>query len=128
VNPHDLLFAKEHVTRVRDVAKKTFEDMEQLDVAYAEIHRDHPFLESPDFVSSVRDLLKKSMFLTLMCVLLLCASCKNDDYSPDKIITMEKAALDRWGKGDPQGYLEIMDADLTYFDPYQESAWMDLLP
>jgi RNA polymerase sigma factor (sigma-70 family) len=120
VNPHDLLFAKEHVTRVRDVAKKTCEDMESLDVAYAEIHRDHPFLQSPDFVSSVRDLLKKSMFLTLMCVLLLCTSCKNDDYSPDRIITMEKAALDRWGKGDPQGYLEIMDADLTYFDPYQE--------
>src|SRR4030095_15074235 len=28
VNPHNLLFAKEHVTRVRDVAKKTCEDME----------------------------------------------------------------------------------------------------
>jgi ketosteroid isomerase-like protein len=45
---------------------------------------------------------------------------KADDYSPDKIVAMEKAALDRWGKGDPQGYLEIMDTDLTYFDPFQE--------
>ena len=56
----------------------------------------------------------------LACAVLSIASCKSDDYSPDKIIAMEKAALDRWGKGDPQGYLEIMDADLTYFDPFKE--------
>jgi ketosteroid isomerase-like protein len=56
----------------------------------------------------------------VVCALLFIASSKTDDYSPDKIIGMEKAALDRWGKGDPQGYLEIMDADVTYFDPFQE--------
>jgi ketosteroid isomerase-like protein len=56
----------------------------------------------------------------LICALLCAASCKTDDYSPDKIIALEKAALDRWGKGDPQGYLEIMAADLTYFDPFLE--------
>ncbi|HKQ75275.1 MAG TPA: DUF4440 domain-containing protein [Blastocatellia bacterium] len=56
----------------------------------------------------------------LACAALFISSCKTDDYSPDKIIAMEKAALDRWGKGDPQGYLEIMDADLTYFDPFLE--------
>ncbi len=37
---------------------------------------------------------------------------------PD-VVAMERAALDRWGKGDPQGYLEIMGADVTYFDPMQ---------
>ena len=36
------------------------------------------------------------------------------------IVAMERAALDRWGKGDPQGYLEIMAPDVTYFDPVQE--------
>ena len=56
----------------------------------------------------------------LVCALLFVASCKTDDYSPDKIIGMEKAALDRWGKGDPEGYLEIMDKGLTYFDPFVE--------
>ena len=56
----------------------------------------------------------------LMGTLLFVTSYKTDDYSPDKIIAMEKAALDRWVKGDPQGYLEIMDTDLTYFDPFQE--------
>jgi ketosteroid isomerase-like protein len=33
------------------------------------------------------------------------------------IVAMERAALDRWGRGDPQGYLEIMAAEVTYFDP-----------
>lgn len=36
----------------------------------------------------------------------------------EKIINMERAALDRWGKGDPGGYLEIMAPELTYFDPF----------
>lgn len=35
----------------------------------------------------------------------------------DRIIAMEKAALDRWGKGDVTGYFEIMADDITYFDP-----------
>jgi len=56
----------------------------------------------------------------LVCVGLSVISWTTCDYSPNKIIAMEKAALDRWGKGDPQGYLEIMDTDLTYFDPFQE--------
>ena len=36
------------------------------------------------------------------------------------IVAMERAALDRWGAGDPGGYLEIMASDVTYFDPVQE--------
>lgn len=36
------------------------------------------------------------------------------------IIAMERAALDRWGVGDPRGYLEIMAPEVTYFDPVQE--------
>jgi ketosteroid isomerase-like protein len=33
------------------------------------------------------------------------------------IIAMEQRALERWGKGDPGGYFEIMAPDATYFDP-----------
>lgn len=33
------------------------------------------------------------------------------------IIAMERAALDRWGRGDPFGFLEISAADVVYFDP-----------
>jgi ketosteroid isomerase-like protein len=38
----------------------------------------------------------------------------------DVIIAMERAALDRWGKGDPSGFLEISAEDVAYFDPFQE--------
>ena len=36
------------------------------------------------------------------------------------IISMESAALERWGNGDPSGFLEICAPDVIYFDPYQE--------
>ena len=36
------------------------------------------------------------------------------------IIAMERAALDRWGKGDPSGFLEISAPDVVYFDPSLE--------
>lgn len=36
------------------------------------------------------------------------------------IIALEKAALERWGKGDPSGFLEISAPEVVYFDPYQE--------
>jgi hypothetical protein len=35
---------------------------------------------------------------------------------PEIIISMEEAALDRWGKGDPSGFLEISARDVVYFD------------
>ena len=38
----------------------------------------------------------------------------------DTIIAMECAALDRWGKGDPSGFLEICAPDVVYFDPNLE--------
>jgi ketosteroid isomerase-like protein len=36
------------------------------------------------------------------------------------IIAMERAALDRWGNGDPSGYLEISAPEVVYFDPFLE--------
>jgi ketosteroid isomerase-like protein len=41
-------------------------------------------------------------------------------HSPEEIIAIEKAALDRWAKGDPQGVLDTYASDITYFDPFQE--------
>lgn len=38
----------------------------------------------------------------------------------DEILILERAALDRWGKGDPDGFLELYDSDITYFDPSTE--------
>jgi RNA polymerase sigma factor (sigma-70 family) len=62
VNPQNLLFAREHVTRVRDVAEKKCDDLDALDAAYAEIHRAHPFHEPADFVTSLRAFLDGTVF------------------------------------------------------------------
>jgi hypothetical protein len=37
-----------------------------------------------------------------------------------RILALERAALDRWGRGDPNGFAEISEADVVYFDPFQE--------
>lgn len=34
------------------------------------------------------------------------------------LIAMEHAALERWGRGDPSGFLEISADDVVYFDPF----------
>ena len=39
---------------------------------------------------------------------------------PDTIIAFERGALDRWGRGDPQGYLDLYARDVTYFDPMRD--------
>ena len=35
----------------------------------------------------------------------------------EEILLLERAALDRWGKGDPGGFLDLYGADISYFDP-----------
>ena len=37
-----------------------------------------------------------------------------------EIITLERAALDRWIRLDPQGYLDLQAPEVTYFDPFTE--------
>lgn len=65
VDPARLLFARERVIRVRDVAARTCDDIDSLDEAYAEIHRDHPFHASPDFVAALRQLLEQPEFRSI---------------------------------------------------------------
>jgi RNA polymerase sigma factor (sigma-70 family) len=67
IDPRNLLFAKEHVTHVREVAEKRHEDIASLDEAYAEIHRDHPFHETAvDFVGSLRRLIEQTHFKSIL--------------------------------------------------------------
>jgi ketosteroid isomerase-like protein len=42
------------------------------------------------------------------------------DETATAVLALERAALDRWGKGDPDGFLEICDPEVSYFDPFQE--------
>jgi RNA polymerase sigma factor (sigma-70 family) len=62
VDPQKLLFARQHVIRVRDVAEKKSENLDTLDAAYADLHRDHPFHEPTDFVNSLRALINRTDF------------------------------------------------------------------
>jgi ketosteroid isomerase-like protein len=62
----------------------------------------------------------KNTLIIIACGVL--ASCEKAPiaFNTEKIIALEKAALDRWGKGDPQGYLETYAPEITYFDPARE--------
>jgi ketosteroid isomerase-like protein len=45
---------------------------------------------------------------------------QNEGEITKTLIALESAALERWGNGDPAGFLEISAPDVVYFDPYQE--------
>lgn len=62
IDPHNLRFARERVTHVRDVAVRVTDEITGLDAAYAEVYRDHPFQKSPDFVMALRDLMSRPEF------------------------------------------------------------------
>jgi RNA polymerase sigma factor (sigma-70 family) len=62
VDPNKLLFARERIVRVREVAENRSDDLDALDAAYAEIHRNHPFHDSPDVVASLRALIERTDF------------------------------------------------------------------
>jgi ketosteroid isomerase-like protein len=36
----------------------------------------------------------------------------------EEILALERVALERWGRGDPDGFLEITAPDVSYFDPF----------
>jgi RNA polymerase sigma factor (sigma-70 family) len=119
IDPGKLIFVKPHLDRVRELAPKTHDELEALDAAYAEIHREHPFQSGPDFVAAIRRLIGGALAVAMLLTASACGTA-HDDYSPDAIVALEKGALDRWGKGDPAGYLELMASEETYFDPNTE--------
>ncbi len=43
-----------------------------------------------------------------------------DAFDPEVLVALERKALDRWGQGDPGGYLELYAPAVTYFDPQRE--------
>ena len=38
-----------------------------------------------------------------------------------EILALERDALDRWGNGDPGGFLELYADDISYFDPVTDA-------
>src|SRR5206468_12290104 len=64
--------------------------------------------------------------MRILAILLMASVCgiscsrtipSADDFQPETIVALERGALDRWGKGDPQGFFDIMASDQTYLDP-----------
>lgn len=66
VNPRNLLFARPHVRRVRDMAPRVHDEINALDMAYAEIHRAHPFLPPPDVAAVLRTLLEQPRYRSIL--------------------------------------------------------------
>jgi uncharacterized protein (TIGR02246 family) len=64
--------------------------------------------------------MRTQLILSLPLVLLTSCTKPAAHGTSEEIIAMEKAALERWGKGDPQGVLDIYASEITYFDPFQE--------
>ena len=56
---------------------------------------------------------------TLVMASACALSCSRpaDDVQPETFVALERGALERWSRGDPQGFFEIMAPDQTYFDP-----------
>src|SRR5438552_17324705 len=61
-----------------------------------------------------------SIAVLLALLALVSFTLANRDYSAQDIIALERGALDRWGKGDPEGFLDLMSENETYFDPVTE--------
>src|SRR5262249_31183798 len=59
----------------------------------------------------------------LICLIAVASSGIAQDFKPETIIAIERKALDRWGKGEPQGYLETYSGDVTYFDPFADKRF-----
>jgi RNA polymerase sigma factor (sigma-70 family) len=59
VDPARLLFARSHVTRIRELAPKLHQDLNELDAACAAVHRDHPFQTPPALAGAIRNLLRR---------------------------------------------------------------------
>ena len=66
IDPNNLRFARERVTHVRDVAARVSAEITGLDEAYAEVYRDHPFQNSPDFVVALRELMNRPEFRSML--------------------------------------------------------------
>jgi RNA polymerase sigma factor (sigma-70 family) len=62
VDPEHLLFAQEHIRQVQEVVPQAYQTIRTLDDQYADIYRQHPFYEPPDFAPMLRQLVESPAF------------------------------------------------------------------
>jgi ketosteroid isomerase-like protein len=65
--------------------------------------------------------MRRRDLLTASAALSLASARAADAFNPETIIALERAALTRWGNGDPRGYLDLYAPDITYFDPARDA-------
>ena len=59
----------------------------------------------------------KKLVLIAFVLVTFSAYSQEKTETSKKIITLEKAALERWDNGDVYGFLKISASDVVYFDP-----------
>jgi len=62
VDPEHLLFAQAHIRQVHEVVPQAYQTIRTLDDQYADIYRQHPFYEPPDFAPMLRQLVESPAF------------------------------------------------------------------
>jgi ketosteroid isomerase-like protein len=50
----------------------------------------------------------------------ICGSAGAQTPPESTLVSLEQAALTRWGNGDPYGYIELASDEISYFDPSLE--------
>ncbi|MGE3343789.1 MAG: SgcJ/EcaC family oxidoreductase [Vicinamibacterales bacterium] len=147
VNPQNLLFVRDHVQAVREVAPAVYDDLEEADRQYAELHRAHPFQVPPDFVARLRALL--GILLIALCVQACRAPAQSgratalDQQAPQLAAADEAAvrgALDAYFdaaiSGDPSRWAALYANDAVMMPPSSATVegraaietWLKALP
>ena len=62
---------------------------------------------------------RRSVFILILTAAVTALVAAQSEREAD-VMAIEQASLERWAKGDPDGFLSHYAADVTYFDPSQE--------
>jgi ketosteroid isomerase-like protein len=77
-------------------------------------------------IDSGAELMRTHMLAVVSCVAFIFTISPGGNVkyykAEEQIMEQERRALDRWGNGDPQGFLQMYAPDVTYFDPMQEKC------
>ncbi len=65
--------------------------------------------------------LTRLVSLLLMFSATACLGDQSSWVTDHEVVAFERVALDRWGAGDPGGYLDLYTPEVTYFDPGTEA-------
>src|SRR6266851_3173692 len=73
----------------------------------------------------MREAIRMTVLLLSCGLIASCAMPAQDgggsvDRLLEELVALERSALDRWIRLDPQGYLDIQAPEVTYFDPFTE--------